>query len=78
MIKQNDTYRNWFLESNLVEATLELLEVLHELVVELDVPLYSGHFDGTWVDRVKNLAINGSSCALFELRQFKLYGNENV
>ena len=51
-------------DSILIESTLENFVVFNILVVKLSSPLYFIQIEGSRVDRVHDLAVNGSGGAL--------------
>jgi hypothetical protein len=65
-------YINMFLDTVLIKCILKNFVVLNELVVELCHPFHLCQIEGSWINRVHNLAVDGSCCALLNLRQLKL------
>ena len=61
------------LDSVLVESLLQHLVVLNELVLMLGSPLYFAECESTWVQRIKNGAIDSTCGALLNLGQLQLY-----
>jgi len=64
-------------DSVFVKSILKDLIVFNVLIIELSTPLYFCDTEGSWVDCIHNLAINGSCCALLDFGKLKLQNHLN-